>query len=109
MTDQTDQPDQPLISAEVLARYAGDAAREVDGVAGLAEGALHRGKAVVVSGDEDTLAVGLSLELAWGRSAAEVATEVQKRVSEYLARMASMTPASVDVVFDAVSAPPPKR
>jgi uncharacterized alkaline shock family protein YloU len=109
MTDQTGEPDQPFIAFDVLARYAGDAAREVDGVAGLAEGALHRGKAVDVSGDEDTLAVGLSLELAWGRSAAEVAAEVQKRVSEYLARMASMTPASVDVVFESVSAPPPKR
>jgi uncharacterized alkaline shock family protein YloU len=105
----TDQTDQPIISLDVLARYAGEAAREVDGVAGLAEGPLQRGKAVEVSGDEDTLAVGLSLELAWGRSSAEVAAEVQRRVSEYLARMASMTPAAVDVVFDSVSAPPPKR
>jgi uncharacterized alkaline shock family protein YloU len=99
----------PQISPDVLASYAGDAAKEVDGVSGLADGALHRGKAVEVSGDEDTLAVGLSLELAWGKSAEEVAGEVQRRVSEYLARMARLTPASVDVVFDAVSAPPPKR
>jgi uncharacterized alkaline shock family protein YloU len=98
-----------LISPDVLARYAADAAREVDGVAGLADSPLHRGKGVAVSGDEDTLAVGLALELTWGRSAAEVATEVQKRVSEYLARMADVTPASVDVVFESVSAPPPKR
>jgi uncharacterized alkaline shock family protein YloU len=101
--------EQPTISPEVLARYAGDAAREVDGVAGLADGALHRGKAVEISGDEDTLAVGLSLELTWGRPAVEVASEVQRRVSEYLARMAQVTPASVDIVFDAVSEPPPKR
>ncbi len=99
----------PLIALDVLARYAGDAAREVDGVAGLAEGPLQRGKAVEISGDEDALSVGLSLELAWGRSAAEVGAEVQQRVSEYLARMASVKPASVDVVFDAVGAPPPKR
>ena len=105
----SNQTDQPFISLDVLARYAGEAAREVDGVAGLAEGTLHRGKAVEVSGDEDTLAVGLSLQLAWGRSSAEVAAEVQRRVSEYLARMARMTPAAVDVVFDSVSAPPPKR
>ena len=59
-----------MISADVLARYAGDAAREVDGVAGLAESGLQRGKSVAVSGDEDTLAIELSLELAWGRSAA---------------------------------------
>ena len=100
---------EPSISPDVLARYAGDAAKEVDGVEGLADGALHRGKAVEITGDEDTLAVGLALELTWGRSAAEVAGEVQKRVAEYLARMAHVTPASVDVVFDAVSAPPPKR
>ena len=53
--------------------------------------------------------MGLSLELTWGKSAEEVASDVQRRVSEYLARMAQVTPASVDVVFDAVSAPPPKR
>ena len=97
------------ISLDVLAQYAGDAAKEVDGVSGLADGPLHRGKAVEITGDEDTLAVGLSLELTWGKSAVEVAGEVQRRVSEYLARMAQLTPASVDVVFDAVSAPPPKR
>jgi uncharacterized alkaline shock family protein YloU len=98
-----------MISADVLARYAGAAACEVSGVAGLAESGLQRGKSVAVSGDEDTLAIELSLELAWGRSAHEVAVEVQRRVSEYLARMANVTPAAVDVVFDAVSAPPPKR
>jgi uncharacterized alkaline shock family protein YloU len=98
-----------LISPDVLARYAADAAGEVDGVAGLSEGPLQRGKAVAVSGDEDTLAIEFMLELEWGRNAAEVAREVQRRVSEYLAKMANVTPASVDVVFDAVGPPPPKR
>jgi uncharacterized alkaline shock family protein YloU len=97
-----------LISPDVLARYAADAAREVDGVAGLS-GRLHPGKAVAVSGDEDTLSVTFTLELEWGKSAAEVAREVQKQVSEYLAKMADVTPASVDVLFDAVTPPPPKR
>ena len=97
-----------LISPDVLARYAADAAREVDGVAGLSN-ARRRGKAVVVSGDEDTLAIAFTLELEWGRNAAEVAREVQVRVSEYLAKMADVTPASVDVVFDSVTPPPPKR
>ena len=81
------------ISPDVLARYAGDAASEVDGVAGLASSHRSRAKVVAISGDADTLAVSMLLE----------------RVSEYLARMADMTPASVDVVFDAVSSPPPKR
>jgi len=97
------------ISPDVLARYAADAARQVEGVAGVAEGPLRRGKGNAVSGDEDTLAVRLSVELEWGSSAAAVATEVQKRVSEYLKRMAHLTPASVDVLFDGVGRPPPKR
>jgi uncharacterized alkaline shock family protein YloU len=96
-----------LISPDVLARYAADAAREVDGVAGLA--GRHPEKAVAVAGDEDTLSVTFTLELEWGKSAAEVAREVQKQVSEYLAKMANVTPASVDVLFDAVTPPPPKR
>jgi uncharacterized alkaline shock family protein YloU len=97
-----------LISPDVLARYAADAARDVDGVAGLS-GRLDPGKAVVVAGDEDTLSVTFALELEWGRSAAEVAREVQKHVSEYLAKMANVTPASVDVLFDGVTPPPPMR
>jgi uncharacterized alkaline shock family protein YloU len=99
----------PLIASDVLARYAGDAAREVGGVAGLADGRLQRGKAVLVSGDEDTLAIELSLELEWGRSSTEVGKEVQRSVYEYLERMASVSPASVQVVVGAVSPPRPGR
>jgi uncharacterized alkaline shock family protein YloU len=92
----------------LLSAAAADAARDVEGVAGLS-GRLHPGRAVAVAGDEDTLSVTFTLELEWGRSAAEVAREVQKQVSEYLAKMARVTPASVDVLFDAVAPPPPKR
>ncbi len=98
-----------LIAADVLARYAADAAMGVSGVAGLANGPLNRGKSVSVSGDEDTLAIELSLELEWGQSSAEVGKEVQRRVSEYLERMANVLPASVEVVLAAVSPPPPRR
>jgi uncharacterized alkaline shock family protein YloU len=97
------------ISQEVLASYVADAAREVDGVAGLAERPLHRGKAVTVSGDEDTLAVEVVLQLAWGSSAREVGDEVQRRVSEYLKRMAGLSLASIDVVVAGVGPPPAKR
>jgi len=100
---------QSLISQDVLARYAGDAAREVDGVAGLAESALHRGKGVILSGDEMSPTVEVHVELEWGRSANEVAAEVQGRVGEYLERMANLTPASIDVVVDGVGPPPAKR
>ena len=99
----------PLISQDVLARYAADAALGVGGVSGLANGPLNRGKSVSVNGDEDTLAVELELELEWGQSSAEVGKEVQRRVSEYLERMANVTPASVEVVFGTVSPPPPRR
>ena len=101
--------ERPVIAPDVLARYAADAAREVDGVAGLADGKMQRGKAVVVSGDEETLAVEVAFELEWGRSAAEVGGEVQKRVAEYLQRMADVSLATVDVVVAGVGPPPPKR
>ncbi|HWQ23603.1 MAG TPA: Asp23/Gls24 family envelope stress response protein [Gaiellaceae bacterium] len=98
-----------LISPDVLARYAGDAAREVEGVAGLAAGPLHRGGGVSVSGEPGALAIRVHLVLEWGRSAAEVGRAVQRRVAEYLERMASVRPASVDVVVDAIAPPPPIR
>jgi uncharacterized alkaline shock family protein YloU len=102
----------PLIASDVLARYAGDAAREVAGVSWIADGKLQRGKGVSVSGDDDTLAIELSLELEWGRSSRDVGRAVQRSVYEYLERMASMSPASVDIVVGAVrapNAPPPGR
>jgi len=98
-----------LISPDVLASYAADAAREVPGVAGLAEGPLHRGKAVSVSGDEETLGVEIALVLEWGRSASEVGDEVQRRIFEYLKSMAKVSLASIDVVVAGVGPPPPKR
>jgi uncharacterized alkaline shock family protein YloU len=93
---------QPQISPEVLARYAGDAAREVSGVAGLAETAK-------ISSSSDSTAVTIHLELEWGSPAEDVARKVQTRVAEYLERMANLTVGSVDVVFDSVSAPPAKQ
>jgi len=98
-----------VISLEVLARYAGDAAREVAGVAGLAESALHRDPAVEISSSNDATAVTVHVELEWGSGAADVAREVQTRVAEYLERMANLTVASIDVVVDGVGAPPAKQ
>lgn len=100
---------QPLISPDVIARYAGDAALEVDGVSALSDGGLHRGGAVEVVGEGQSLSVSVHLELAWGRSASEVGREVQRRVTEYLERMADRRPVSVDVAVDAVGTPPAKR
>jgi len=39
------------ISSDILASYAADAAREVDGVFGLVESTLHRHKGVRILGD----------------------------------------------------------
>ncbi len=87
------------ISPEVLARYAADAALEVDGVRGLVESHLPRHRAVRISGAEgEPVSVELQLVLGWGASFPEVGRVVQERVADYLARMADLRPARVDVV-----------
>jgi uncharacterized alkaline shock family protein YloU len=90
------------VADDVLASYAADAAREVDGVAGLVEGRLPRQGAVRISTD-DGLTVELHLELAAGASAQEVGAEVQRRVADYLERMAGARPSAVDVVIDEIA------
>ena len=101
--------EQSLISSEVLARYAADAAREVSGVAGLAESSVHRDRPVEISGSSDSTEITVRVQLEWGSSAADVAREVQRRVAEYLERMAKLTIASVDVVIAGVGPPPAKQ
>jgi len=89
-----------LISTDILARYAGDAAREVAGVRDLVGSALHRHEGARVTRDSGRVAVELYLALDWGASAPAVGTQVQTRVSDYLARMADVRPDSVDIVVD---------
>ena len=93
----------PVISADVLARYAGDAAREVAGVSGLTRDAAE------VSRSGETTDVVVHLALDWGASAESVARRVQQRVVEYLERMANLQVGSVDVVVERVGAPPAKQ
>ena len=81
------------ISSDVLARYAGDAAREVDGVHGLAK---HRAVRIAVA-DDGAVSVELHVLLEWGVAFAEVGATVQERVAEYLERMAGRRPVRVDV------------
>jgi uncharacterized alkaline shock family protein YloU len=90
------------ISSEVLARYAADAAREVEGVHGLVESTLHRHKGVRVLAEDSGVRIELHLAVEWGASIPEVGREVQRRVAGYLARMASVEPEAVDVVIDEV-------
>jgi len=94
-----------VISADVLASYAADAALEVAGVSGLVGSALHRHEGVKVSREEGKIGVELHVALDWGASAAAVGAEVQANVAECLVRMADVRPDSVDVVIDEFTSP----
>jgi uncharacterized alkaline shock family protein YloU len=94
---------QASISTEIIARYAADAAREVDGVRGLAESPVPRRHGVRVSGANGAVRVELHVVTEWGASIPAVGRLVQERVREYLRSMADVDPTAVDVVVDAVA------
>jgi uncharacterized alkaline shock family protein YloU len=81
-----------VISPEVLARYAADAAAEVPGV----HPRERRPARVTDRGVEVHLVVDYGAEIP------QVAAEVQRRVAEYLTRMAHVSPTAVNVVVDDV-------
>jgi uncharacterized alkaline shock family protein YloU len=93
---------QARISPDVLARYAADAAREIPGVSELVAGHLARQRGVRIRDEDDGLAVELHVAVAWSASVPEVGREVQRRVAEYLVRMADATPATIDVIVDEI-------
>jgi uncharacterized alkaline shock family protein YloU len=93
------------ISSDVLASYAADAAREVEGVRGLVESTLHRHKGVRVLEEDGSVRLELHLSIEWGASIPDVGREVQQRVAAYLARMASVEADAVDVVVDEIGTP----
>ena len=88
---------QASISADILARYAGDAAVEVEGVRALAG---RRG--VKVDSDNGSVRVELHLEVEWGAAIPDVARDVQERVGEYLGQMADIDSPEVEVVIDQI-------
>ena len=92
-----------VISHEVLAAYARDAAREVEGVDHLVARPRRSGGVHVVEEDGKT-AIELHISLDWGVDAAAVGAEVQRRVAEYLARTARLPSVTVDVVVDGIAA-----
>ena len=92
------------ISSDILARYAADAAREVEGVRGLVESHLHRHRGVRVLGEDGAVRIEVHVEAEWGASLPEVGREVQRRIRDYLERMADVEPEAVDVVVDEVAA-----
>ena len=91
---------QASISTDILARYAADAASEVEGVRGLAG---RRG--VKVAEEDGAVRVELHLAVDWGASIPVIGRTVQARVREYLGRMADVEPVEVDVVVDEVGSP----
>ena len=93
------------ISSDILARYASDAAREVDGVESLVESHLPRHRGARVTEQDGAVRVEVHVAVAWGAPIPTVGRAVQKRVREYLGRMADVAPASVDVVVDEIGSP----
>ena len=81
-----------VISPDVLARYAADAAAEVPGVH------TKQRRGARVAGDE----VEVHLVVDYGAEIPQVAAEVQRHVVDYLKRMADLTPSAVNVVVDDV-------
>jgi uncharacterized alkaline shock family protein YloU len=90
------------ISSDILASYAADAAREVEGVRGLVESALHRRKGVRVLEEDGRVRVELHVAVEWGASIPDLGREVQRRVAAYLQRMANVEPEAVDVIVDEI-------
>ena len=90
-----------VISHDVLASYAADAALEVDGVHALVDGA-RRHKGVRVTEEEGSTTLEVHLTLDWRAVAPRVGGDVQRRVAEYLARTARLSSVAVDVVVAGV-------
>jgi uncharacterized alkaline shock family protein YloU len=84
-----------LVSPEVVARYARDAAQGVRGVARIVDGVR---KGVRVEGE----AIELHLAVDWGASIPELGAAVQREVADYLARMTDVRPATVNIVVEEV-------
>jgi uncharacterized alkaline shock family protein YloU len=81
-----------VISPDVLARYAADAAAEVPGVH------TKQRRGARVSGNE----VEVHVVIDYGATIPDVAADVQRRVIDYLAQMADMRPSMVNVMVDDV-------
>jgi uncharacterized alkaline shock family protein YloU len=97
---------QASISADILARYAADAAHEVVGVLRVSESPLPGRRGVRVTGGDGDVRVELHLAVEWGASIPSVGRDVQARVREYLGRMADVEPLAVDVVVDEIGPRP---
>ena len=86
------------ISADVLARYAADAARDVAGVRRLVPDRLRRHGGVRVK-DEGDVEIEVHLGIDAGLSIPALGRDIQQRIADYLERMTGTAPAAVDVVI----------
>jgi uncharacterized alkaline shock family protein YloU len=93
-----------VISHDLLASYAADAALEIEGVGSLVDGP-RRNRGVRVTENDDAFEVEIHVALAWGARAPETGAAVQRRVSEYLSRTAKLPSVTVDVVVAGIAAP----
>jgi uncharacterized alkaline shock family protein YloU len=93
-----------VISHDVLASYAADAARDVAGLRVLVEGPRRHRGVRVTEDDDGSVAVEVHIELDWGAVAPDVGDAVQRRVAEYLRRTAKPSSLVVDVVIARVAA-----
>ena len=84
-----------VISPEVLSRYAADAAAEVPGV--------HTKQRRGARASDGEIEVHVVVD--YGANIPSVAAQVQRRVLDYLERMADVRPISVHVVVDDVARP----
>ena len=90
------------ISHEILASYAADAAREVDGVLRLVDGHLPRRGGVRIADSDGGVKIELHLAVDWGASIPELGAAVQQRVREYVGRMTDLRVAAVEVVVEEI-------
>ena len=97
---------QASISADILARYAADAAQEVVGVRAVSESPVPGRRGVRVAGEEGAVRVELHLVVDWGAAIPAVGRDVQARVRDYLLQMADVEPVVVDVVIDEIGPRP---
>jgi uncharacterized alkaline shock family protein YloU len=85
------------ISRDVLARYAADAARDVEGVRRLVPDRLRRHTGVRVT-DDDEVTIEVHLGVEAGVSIPALGRDLQQKIADYLERMTGTTPSTVDVV-----------
>jgi uncharacterized alkaline shock family protein YloU len=93
------------ISTDILARYAGDAARDTPGVHALVPSQLPRHRGARVEESEDGLRVELHIAVEWGASIPSVGAEAERRVREYLSSMADVASVDVYVIVEEITPP----